>query len=772
MGASEAEGGGFVDVFVSYAGPDRPWAEWAAWQLSVAGYSVELDVWAWSAGENLVLRISDALSRAGRVLALWSPAYFERPRFTTHEWTEAMTPHPSERRLVPVRVAKVTPPPILRPLLFRDLFGLHETQAREELLTAVGRPRRPDEQPRFPGAGQPGVDGPRVPGTLPAVWNVAPRNPAFTGRETLLAAARERLQGGAPTLALHGAGGVGKTQLAVEYAHLFAGDYQLVWWVHAERAEELIAEQFATLATRAGWVGDDVPASTAAQVALDRLRQMPRWLVVFDNAEKAATVWRWQPQGSGHVLVTSRSAGFAGVAVSVEVDVFTRAESMALLQTHLPGLAAAHADRLAEALGDLPLALAQAGALLAETGMTVPEYLEELDKHATKVLEEPAPAGYPAPLAAAVQLTANRLARADSAGWQLLQVFATLSPEPIPLAWFGSAPGGVLAEPLATVARSMLELRRTLGRLAGLGLARVGGETAQVHRLTQAVLRDGRTAEDRRADQRRAELLIAAAKPGGDGSDPRTWPAWAALLPHLLFLDPATCGDQLRPVACDALWYLIMRGQYHTALPLARACRQQWQRALSPNDPHVLTAASLLASAHRMLGHPGQARELDEDTLTRRRLALGEDHPDTLATANNLALDLGDLGEHRRARELNEDILARYRQVLGEDYPGTLTSAHNLAIRLRALDEHQHARELDEDTLTRRRQILGEDHPRTLTSAHNLAICLRALGEYQRARELDEDTLIRRRRILGEEHPDTVASAHNLAIDLRALGEH
>jgi hypothetical protein len=139
---------------------------------------------------------------------------------------------------------------------------------------------------------------------------------------------------------------------------------------------------------------------------------------------------------------------------------------------------------------------------------------------------------------------------------QLLQLLATLAPEPVPLAWFTSAPDDALGEPLAAIARSRLAFRRTLGRLAGLGLARVDNENAQVHRLTAAVLQDARTPQDRRADHARAEALLAAAEPADDGRDPRSWPAWAALLPHLLFLDPPSGGERLRSAACNALWNL------------------------------------------------------------------------------------------------------------------------------------------------------------------------------------------------------------------------
>ncbi|MFI6294030.1 FxSxx-COOH system tetratricopeptide repeat protein [Nonomuraea sp. NPDC050790] len=616
---------------------------------------------------------------------------------------------------------------------------------------------------------------PPATGMLPTVWNVEPRNPEFTGRQEVIAELGRRFRTGglAKVQVLRGWVGVGKTQIAIEYAHQFAADYSVVWWIDAEDPM-LIGKQLAELAVQLELAIPDVDSGSAVALLKAHLRQHPGWLLLIDNAEDPGLVRRWLPGGPGHVVITSRVGGWEHLAVTVPVNVMERAESVQLIRSHGPDLRGSEAAALAAELGDLPLALVQAGTFLAETATAPGDYLGLLRSRPKEVLSEGAAGEYPHSLAAAVGLTIERLARHEPVGLALARICAFLAPDTIPVEWLvGRHPAAAREGPLdgLTAAEDdALALRRGVGSMSRFGLAVGARGGLRLHRLTQSIIRDHLPPAEQESVLEHARALLARHHPG-DPEDPAGWPAWSRMVPHLFAVAPDASGDHdLREMACDAGWYLIERGEAQASARFSAKLYARWQKTLGPRHPQTLAAARDLARALREQGDYADAATLYERATGEAEAGLGADDPLTLRLKHGYAIDLHLLGRDREAYALQKDAFTRYERVLGPRHPHTLHSANHLAVALHALGRFEEARDLHEETYARYRDVLGDDHPDTLRSANNLAVDLRTLGEHTRAHTLQVEALTRRRRTLGDDHPHTLQSATSLAETLHTMG--
>jgi hypothetical protein len=712
-----------TDFFISHAGRDTTWAEWLGWQLEQAGYTVELDVWDWAPGEDFVARMQQALQRADRLLAVCTSAYFTSV-FGGAELRAAFAGSAAEPgRIVPVLVEPVTVPALFAPLIRVDLTGLDEAAAAALLgeRLAGGRPTHPPPFPReapSPGAGPGGRPG--FAGALPAVWKVPPRNPRFTGRDGMLAELRRRLSTAEATPvveALYGLGGVGKTQLALEYAHRFAADYDLVWWIDAEQPV-LIGDQLAALAARLDLDPGPTVAATVERL-LAELRYRARCLLIFDNAERPHDVADYRPAGTGHLLITSRFPGWGALGGRIEVDVLARAETIALLHARIPTLGDELADELAAELGDLPLAAAQAAGYLERTDLPPADYLRRFRQHRAGLLARGDVLNYHGRLDTTWALSLERLADEDPAAVQLLQLAAFLAPEPIPLTLFGDH-AGLLDEPLRTVAEDPDALADTVGALVGYSLARRSGDGFQVHRLVQAVIRHQLSPHLQRLTADQVTTLLAAAAPG-DPDNPAGWPAYARLVPHVLATTPlAEDSPAGRSLILDTVGYLGAHGDIHGSRIIGEPLLEHWRSVLGPDHPDTLTAGISLTFARILAEETGPARALAEDTVQRCRRVLGPDHPTTLWAAATLVLAVAlaqvqiGMAAAEPARALGEDTLQRCRRVYGPDHSISLTAAAALTAALVQVGQSEAARALGEDTLQRLHRVCGPDDPITL----------------------------------------------------------
>jgi tetratricopeptide (TPR) repeat protein len=766
-----------ADFFVSYTGADQAWAEWVAWQLEQAGYRVTVQAWDFEPGDNFVIRMRDALEQADRTLALVSAAYLASP-YCTDEWTGAFLHDPDgHNRLLQVRIEACELPRLLRAQIYIDLVGLPRQQARARLLNEVKRGRRkPSTEPPFP-HDQVGSAEPRFPGHGLEVTNLPPRNPDFSGRSTLLKELHETLMTAGTmavvqAAAVHGLGGVGKTQLALEYAHRYATDYDVIWWVPAEQAVA-IPGSMARLARRLG-VPEQADQSELLASLWDVLRERNRWLLVYDNAERPRQLDPYRPPGgNGRVLVTSRTPTWGQGAATVRLDVLDRDEAVGFLRRRTGSADIATLAALAEALGDLPLALEQAAAYMDETQTSSADYLALYQEHGSEMLALGEPLTTEQTVATTWKVALDQV-QATPAARELLSLCAFLAPDDIPRTLL-SEHDYVLPEPLRRTVGRPLALNETISALRRYSLVTVTAETLTVHRLLQTVVRAALDNQARDAWATAAVLLLRAGFPHSS-NDVGTWAECERLLPHVLAV--ADHGHRLTAESKSVRWllshaarYVYSRGQYRQALTLHQQVLAACQQAFGDDHPGTLESMHNLAETHRILGDLQDAHDLFDQTLTARRRVLGDDHPNTLQSMHSLAVTRRNLGDLQGARDMHNQVLEARRQVLDDDHPDTLQSMHSLAGIRRDLGDVQGAHDTNEQLLTIRRRVLGDDHPETLVSMQSLAETLRLLGDLQGARDLFDRTLVARRRVLGDDHPDTLWSMHRLAETRHGLGD-
>ncbi|MER5212380.1 FxSxx-COOH system tetratricopeptide repeat protein [Streptomyces sp. NPDC002838] len=641
-------------------------------------------------------------------------------------------------------------------------------------------PARPQQGGIAVSAGLSVAPGQRSPHDPPRIWgNVPQRNRNFTGREMLLERLQERLSSGVTAVlpeALHGMGGVGKSQIAIEYVYRHSRDYRLIWWIPSEQ-ENQIVQSLIELGEQMGLqVGSEMSAVPAVLDALRRGEPYSQWLLVFDNAENPREVRKYFPSdGPGRIVVTSRNFQWSTDASSLEVDVFAREESVALLRRRSPQLPDDSVDHLAAALGDLPLAVEQAAVWLAETGMPVQQYLEVYERNFTALMQSEPPGDYPLSVAAAWNVSLGRLRETRPDALQLLQVCAFFAPEPIEWDLFSAVRGISVPQELQSALDDPVKLGRAVREIGRYALARIDHRqnTVQMHRLVQRVLIEQMNAQEQAMMRHAAHQLLSHADPRNP-QRAAYWPRYSSLLSHVRASNAVECEEPwTRRLVLNEVWFLRARGDHAGALVLGERAAGIWRDRLGEDHEEVLNIDQQIAEALREQGVDlGRAYNLQSGLVERFRGVLGEAHEDTLQAQSFMAIHHRNRGNFDEARQMDKRVYETSLREFGADDPATLLAAHNYAVSLRLAGDSETARELDYNTWQRRIEALGEDHIYTLSTREAYLLDLQEVGRYEEALEgyelLAEEVIEK----LGERHPFAALVNRNRCVTRRKMGDH
>ncbi len=808
------------DFFVSYNQADKEWAEWIASELEEASYKVIIQAWDFRPGSNFVLDMQRSAEQAERTIAVLSPDYLGA-EYTQPEWAAAFVQDPTGARgiFVPVRVRECEIKGLLQAVVYIDLVGRDKEAARQVLLEGVERARRkPSTAALFPGRPAPAKSyvpaEPPPSGTLPSPGPLPPgsrlphvRNVHFSGREgALMRLGRQLLpQGtGSPTspasdtrmLILTGMGGIGKTLLAVEFAHRYGGCFHGVHWVDCTQPDLIPAEITACGAEMdlSPW-----PDKQPQQVK----RTLDAWcqedgtrLVILDNLEDVPALRQWLPrllQGRLRLLATSRRADWPGdLGLSVTpLAVFRPEESQRLLRHHVPSERASdqELDVLAERLGHLPLALQLAGRYLFRLpGLPVPAFLaklsgvfqhrafrnwradlgdpvgHELDLSATfyqswqQVIDEDAKrlllvAGYCAPNQPVPCEVLEGAAKFDAdvcgEGLAFLTGLGLLSLE-------DPAAGPVIHPLLAEYAR---------GLSPSLAPHRAGGGSEPAPRVpSQGVGCEWHPL---------LSLVETLAELAWEANDTGV-PSWfAALRPHVE--SAAVAAEEFGLEQTGSLWtalaeHRLVISDHDGALAAVEKARVIDEGLFGPEDPRIARDLTTLSRVMLEMGNTEGAQDEIANALRIDEEALGPEHPDVARDLDQLATVLFVRGEYQEARVAVGRALAIDESSVGPEHPFVARDLNSMGRILGMLGDYDEARQAYERSLNIRRTTYGEDHPLVAVCLMNLAGVLYRLGDHQGALSHMERTLELFQRHLGPNHPRVGMVHGNIGVVQQTLG--
>ncbi len=641
----------------------------------------------------------------------------------------------------------------------------------------------------------PSIDGKGDDLTPQPVWNVPfRRNPFFTGREETITRLHETLHTGkmaalTQVQAISGLGGIGKTQIAIEYAYRYRDEYQATLWIKADTREVL----FSDIAAIAELL--HLPEKDQHRVveAIKRwLRKHDEWLLILDNIEDLTMIYEVLPAThSGHILLTTHVQVTGTLAQRIDLDkmepeegalfLLRRAKLLppgALLEEASAALRS-QAIQLSQDMDGLPLALDQAGAYLEETSCTPSDYLELyrtrratlLNRRGATVVE------HPESVITTFTLSLAKVERANPAAADLLRLCAFLHPDAIPeeILTEGAPDLGL---PLQLVVADALTFHTALGELRTYSLLHRNPETKTltIHRLMQAVLKDSMDETMQRQWAERTMRAVSRAFPNVKEKGAVTWARCQRCLPHVHIC--AAHIERWQIASAEAGQLLNQAASYLHSLAYYDQAESLYQQALAirrqlwgPKHPDVAESLNDLALHYHTRGNYVQAEPLYQQALAIRRQLWGPKHPDVAESLNDLASLYQSQGNYVQAEPLFQRALAISERVQGPEHPHVAISLYNLGDLYRVQDKHAQAEPLLLKGLAICERMVkstppdGNDEAKLYVAVglHLVAKLYLAQGKYTEAGSLCQRALAMREKVLGPEHPRVAQTLTTLA---------
>ncbi|KZL79244.1 kinesin light chain 1 [Colletotrichum incanum] len=614
-------------------------------------------------------------------------------------------------------------------------------------------------------------------------------------------------------VALHGLGGIGKTQIALAYAYWLKGACpdMSVFWVHASNSERFRQAYF-SIAQECKIPGHDDPKAdvlTLVKAWLEK-KNRGRWVMILDNADDTEVFFPTQAeQGSALLHKESREASYMGCYVPecdhgsilitsrntqaalrltrgkrpVSVTTMTDDEANQLFCAAFEDetISIEETTKLSSRLEHLPLALAQAAAFIQENDIPISTYVQLLDESDSVLVDQLSQPfettgrdpEIPHAVTATWIVSFEQIKRRHSLASNVLSLISLFDRQAIPEEFVTNYYN--MSQPEKPQTNATAEVLKSLGTLVAFSfITKATDGTFDMHRLIQLVMRKWLVTERRLIEfAEQALRVVSIVYPYGEYENREICSMY---LPHAqAVLDHDGVDSEVANVAKASILhniggFLSYQGKWIAAEQHVVQAVELHVTALGGEHPNTLTSIANLASTYWNQGRWKEAEELEVQVVEVSKRVLGEEHPGTLTSISNLASTYRIQGRLAEAEELEIQVMEISKRVLGEEHPDTLRSIDNVASTYRIQGRWTEAEELGVQVVEIRKRVLGEEHPNTLISIANLALTYLDQDRWTEAEELGVQVVEIRKRVLGEEHPGTLTSISNLASTYRIQG--
>ncbi|KAJ5125244.1 hypothetical protein N7526_007421 [Penicillium atrosanguineum] len=653
------------------------------------------------------------------------------------------------------------------------------------------------------------------------------RDPDFVSRKALLHWIRKKSSVPGSRIALVGFGGVGKSQLAIEYSYQIRSESPATWvfWIHASN-EARFEQSFRDIADQVKIPGRQDPKVNIFQLVENRLRdeKTGNWVCILDNVDDDKLLCSFQATGredsirgltnastkplleyiprgrNGSIIITSRTRDIALKLVDrkdlIEVQPMESSEALELLQRKFQEAGESQeSQQLVESLEFMPLAIVQAASYIQNRAprYSVSQYLRDFqvsDREAIRLLKKGA--GYLSrdweaknSILVTWQISFDYIRQTKPSAAELLSLMSFFDRQGIPenLIRHQSIVDYISHSELlsdssdaeASESDTTTDFEDDIITLKDYSFISISENSLlfTMHRLVQLTTRAWLKTHGQ-IDLWREKFISNLNWEFPTGRY-KNWGKCYLLFPHV------RSAMSQRPKSRESLlkwatllhkgaWYAWESG--HIADMREMALRSRNERASLQGEEHdqTLDSTAMLASAYQLDGRWKEAEQLKVQVMEFRKSKFGEGHLDTLASMANLALTFWNQGRWEEAEQLEAQVMETSKTKLGEDHPDTLRSIASLASTYWNQGRWEEAEQLEVRVMKISKTKLGEDHPDTLTSMGNLASTYRKQGRWKEAEELELLVMETSKTKLGEDHPDTLTSMGNLASTYRKQG--